>query len=113
MNYSLLDYPNPFPYNYSFIHYTTCPSNTYLYIYIISECKQIYERNAVRLTWGKITKHITIRFIIGIGNNECNRNYNIENNIYGDMLQINIQESFANETLFNLYTLKYLNILCS
>lgn len=112
MNYTTKDYPNPFPYNYYFMHNSVCPSNTYLFIYIISECNQIMERNSVRLTWGKNTKYITIRYIIGIGNSECNKNYIIENKMYEDIFQINIHESFANETLFNLYTMKYLTKLC-
>lgn len=112
MNYKINDYPNPFPFNYFFIHNSTCPSNTYLFMYIISECKQIAERNSVRQTWGMERKHISIRYIIGIGGSDCYNNYKIENRKYGDILQINIQESFANETLFNLYTMKYLTILC-
>lgn len=39
-------------------------------------------------------------------------NYYRENKLNGDILQINIIESFANETLFSIYAMKYLNILC-
>lgn len=110
--YSDIDYPHPFPFNYFFIHNLSCPLTTQLYVYIISECKQIRERNAVRLTWGKKTEFVTIRYIIGIGNKACEENYFLENKLYRDIMQINIYESFANETLFNLYTMKYLNVLC-
>lgn len=113
MNYSDKDAPFPFPYSYSFTNYTPCPPNTIIFIYIISECKQHIERDAVRLTWGEnIYSNITIKFIIGIGNDDCAINYQYENSKYGDMLQINIYESFANETLFGLYTMKYLTQLC-
>lgn len=111
-NYTNKDIPYPFPYNYHFIHYSICPFATILYVYIISECKQTEERDAIRLTWGKSSKYIAIRHIIGIGKVVCNINYHNENKKYGDIHQINIYESFSNETLFSLYTMKYLKKLC-
>lgn len=112
INYTNNDFPHPFPYNYYFLHYSVCKMNTYLFIYIVSECKQYYERMSIRLTWGRQYKEVTIRFIIGIGNAICNKAYNYENNLYKDILQINICESFVNETLFSLYIMKYLKMLC-
>lgn len=112
LKYKDNDYPHPFPYPYYFIHNYTCKFSTLIYIVIISECKQVEERNAIRSTWGKNSKYITINYIIGIGKIDCYLNYYNENKVNGDMLQINIEESFANETLFSIYTMKYLNKLC-
>lgn len=112
INYSATDYPHPFPNNYYFIHYSVCSKDTYIFMYIVTECKQYNERMAVRLTWGKKITSATLKFIIGIDDNICKKTYNNENRKYKDLLQINIYESFANETLFSLYALKYLNVLC-
>lgn len=114
IGYKDSDIPGPFPYEYPYLKNTEilCNKNVTLFISVISSCNQLEERMAVRKVYDKIDSSIQFHFFIGYTSIKCQKQFEIENEVFNDMSQMPIQESFANETIFTLYLHKILPIIC-
>lgn len=108
------DIPNPFPHEYPYLNNTknVCDNKTFLFISVITPCNQLVERMAMRKIWYKRDSTIKIYFFIGYTSSQCQKQYEIERNMFNDISQMPIQENFSNETLFTIYLHKILPIIC-
>ena len=64
---------------------------------VVSECGNRKLRNTIRETWGRraVSLHLEVTFFVGI-RDDCSEAVEDENNIYGDVVVLNVPESYDN-----------------
>lgn len=102
-------------------HPEKCKGDIFLLMVVKSVATQHDRREAIRKTWGKDQavdgKRIRTLFLLGKSSNEEERlNHQklveFEDQIYGDILQWDFQDSFFNLTLKETHFLKWFHIYC-
>jgi hypothetical protein len=109
--YFHVDFTDNFSLNYSKI----CKSDDILLIYILSKANHIKRREAIRRTWANKNQYeqlfrICFIFLIGL---TTNSDVFSEASIYGDLVQLNINESYQNIVYKEVGGLKWSHIYTS
>lgn len=112
--YTDRDIPGKYPYNYPILNNNQliCNDKLFLFISVISLCSDLEDRMAVRKAYKNIDKSIRLHFFIGYTTYECQNQFYEEKEIFNDISQMPIQESYSNQTIFTLYLHKILPIIC-
>ena len=89
-----------------------------LLIFIFSAPLNFIVRDVIRNTWGKVChdplQSTTCLFVIGLSRNTTtNRQIQIENALYSDILQIGFKDSYSNLTYKTISSLKWANSNCN
>lgn len=101
---------NPLSYYYIY-KFPIINKNVSILVYNICLCEEFDEREAVRMTWGVKTNKLYTLYVIGNTNKKCEKQLNLESKLNKDILRINIDENYYNQTLFTIYLLKLLPIV--
>lgn len=94
--------------NYKLFDIPEYLKETNILIYIVCLCNEKIERECVRKTWSKNDNGYSTIFIVGNTNIKCENDLKRENIINKDIIRININENFFNNTLFTKYLFKLL-----
>ncbi|UJR29519.1 hypothetical protein I4U23_010736 [Adineta vaga] len=107
--YIHVDFTKSFPLNYSLI----CKNNDHLLVYIFSTSKNIQRRESIRRTWAnkriyKELNSICFIFLIGLSLNQTiNNEIKNEALLNNDLIQINIEDTYANVIYKEIGALKW------
>jgi hypothetical protein len=111
-----------FPDNSSINHSLICKTNDILLIYILSTAKNFQRREAIRRTWARKKDYQQLNetcfiFIVGLSTNDSKLPYHgdiqREAAIYGDIVQLNIKETYQNVVYKEVGALKWSYIYAS
>lgn len=102
-------------------HPEKCKGDVFLLMVIKSVATQYDRREAIRKTWGKEQmvdgKRVRTLFLLGQSANQEERQHHqklveFENQIYGDILQWDFEDTFFNLTLKETHFLKWFHVHC-
>lgn len=102
-------------------HPEKCKGDVFLLMVIKSVATQYDRREAIRKTWGKeqmvAGKRVRTLFLLGQSANREERQHHqklveFENQIYGDILQWDFEDTFFNLTLKETHFLKWFHVHC-
>jgi hypothetical protein len=109
--YFHVDFTTNFPSNYK----TMCESDDSLLVYILSKVNNFERRQAIRRTWANKEQYEQLYrtcfvFLVGLGNNSTILS---EALTYGDIVQLNINESYQNIVYKEVAGLKWSHLYAS
>jgi hypothetical protein len=113
--YFHVDFKDNFPVDYTNI----CKSDDILLIYILSKVNHIERRERIRRTWANKNAyeqlfHTCFIFLIGLDtNSSVNAKIISEATIYGDLVQLNLNESYQNIVYKEVAGLKWSHMYAS